>query len=87
MLADAKLDGQSLSPPKQLSWYAFYLWLNILNIDLSNKRYPDGLAWQLNLTKVQIRKSPEFKKFQNFLVYENEAVSLSISRCKYNDMY
>ncbi|TIA97272.1 hypothetical protein E3P94_02927 [Wallemia ichthyophaga] len=39
--------------------------------------YPDGLAWQLNLTKQQIRKSPEFKKFQNFLVYENEAGNIS----------
>lgn len=39
--------------------------------------YPDGLAWQLNLTKTQIRKSPEFKRFQNFLVYENEAGNIS----------
>ena len=40
-------------------------------------RYPDGLAWQLNVEKKVLRKSPEFKKFHNFLVFETEVVSPS----------
>ncbi|KAH9816065.1 S-adenosyl-L-methionine-dependent methyltransferase [Melampsora americana] len=39
--------------------------------------YPDGLAWELRASKHVIRKSPEFKKFQNFLVYETEAGNIS----------
>lgn len=38
-------------------------------------RYPEGLAWQLNVAKKVVRKSPEFKKFHSFLVYETEVVS------------
>ena len=39
------------------------------------RRYPEGLAWQLNVAKKVVRKSPEFKKFHSFLVYETEVVS------------
>ncbi|KDQ20325.1 hypothetical protein BOTBODRAFT_27748 [Botryobasidium botryosum FD-172 SS1] len=39
--------------------------------------YPDGLAWQLNVAKTVVRKQPEFKKFQNFLVYETEVGNIS----------
>lgn len=47
-------------------------------------RYPDHLAWQLNVKKTIIRKSPEFRKFQNFLVYETQSVCFStISYCVY----
>ncbi|KAF8338241.1 S-adenosyl-L-methionine-dependent methyltransferase [Cantharellus anzutake] len=35
--------------------------------------YPDRFAWQLNVTKAVVRKSPEFRKFQNFLVYETQS--------------
>ncbi|KAF8826802.1 hypothetical protein HHX47_DHR5000913 [Lentinula edodes] len=35
-------------------------------------RYPDGLAWQFNIPKKVLRKSPEFKKFHSFLVFETE---------------
>lgn len=38
-------------------------------------RYPDGLGWQLNVSKSALRKTPEFKRFHNFLVYETEVVS------------
>lgn len=37
-------------------------------------RYPKGLAWQLNVPKRALRKSPEFKKFHSFLVFETEVV-------------
>jgi len=37
--------------------------------------YPDLLAWQLNVPKRTIRKSPEYKVFQSFLVGETEIVS------------
>lgn len=40
-------------------------------------RYPKGLAWQLNVPKKVLRKSPEFKRFHSFLVFETEVVCLA----------
>ena len=40
-------------------------------------RYPEGLAWQLNVPKKVLRKSPEFKRFHSFLVFETEVVCLT----------
>lgn len=40
-------------------------------------RYPDELAWQLNIQKSAIRKNDAFKRFQSFLVYETDAGNLS----------
>ncbi|KAG6917778.1 hypothetical protein DXG01_001183 [Tephrocybe rancida] len=39
--------------------------------------YPDGLAWQFNVPKKILRKSPEFKKFHSFLVFETEVGNVS----------
>ncbi|KAJ3856345.1 cytosine-5--methyltransferase [Lentinula lateritia] len=39
--------------------------------------YPDGLAWQFNIPKKVLRKSPEFKKFHSFLVFETEVGNIS----------
>ncbi|KAF5390600.1 hypothetical protein D9757_002741 [Collybiopsis confluens] len=39
--------------------------------------YPDGLAWQFNVPKKVLRKSPEFKKFHSFLVFETEVGNIS----------
>ncbi|OCH92740.1 S-adenosyl-L-methionine-dependent methyltransferase [Obba rivulosa] len=39
--------------------------------------YPEGLAWQFNVSKKVLRKSPEFKKFHSFLVYETEVGNIS----------
>ncbi|KAL0958350.1 hypothetical protein HGRIS_000495 [Hohenbuehelia grisea] len=39
--------------------------------------YPDGLAWQFNVPKKVLRKSPEFKKFHNFLVFETDVGNIS----------
>ncbi|EMD37062.1 hypothetical protein CERSUDRAFT_50963, partial [Gelatoporia subvermispora B] len=39
--------------------------------------YPEGLAWQFNVSKKVLRKSPEFKKFHSFLVYETEIGNIS----------
>ncbi|CDZ98436.1 tRNA cytosine-5-methylases and related enzymes of the NOL1/NOP2/sun superfamily [Phaffia rhodozyma] len=39
--------------------------------------YPDGLGWQVNAGKSLIRKNPEYKKLQQFLVYETEVGNLS----------
>ncbi|KAI0768186.1 cytosine-5--methyltransferase [Trametes elegans] len=39
--------------------------------------YPDGLAWQFNVAKKVVRKSPEFKKFHSFLVFETEVGNVS----------
>ncbi|KAH0834903.1 S-adenosyl-L-methionine-dependent methyltransferase [Lanmaoa asiatica] len=39
--------------------------------------YPDGLAWQFNVSKNVLRKSPEFKRFHAFLVHETEVGNIS----------
>ncbi|KAG6840999.1 hypothetical protein C0991_002779 [Blastosporella zonata] len=39
--------------------------------------YPDGLAWHFNVPKKILRKSPEFKKFHSFLVFETEVGNVS----------
>ncbi|KAN0086028.1 S-adenosyl-L-methionine-dependent methyltransferase [Tylopilus felleus] len=39
--------------------------------------YPDGLAWQFNVSKRVLRTSPEFKKFHPFLVHETEVGNIS----------
>ncbi|TFK82297.1 S-adenosyl-L-methionine-dependent methyltransferase [Polyporus arcularius HHB13444] len=39
--------------------------------------YPEGLAWQFNVAKKVLRKSPEFKKFHSFLVFETEVGNVS----------
>ncbi|KAH8830369.1 S-adenosyl-L-methionine-dependent methyltransferase [Flagelloscypha sp. PMI_526] len=39
--------------------------------------YPDGLAWQFNVSKKILRKHPDFKKFHSFLVYETEGGNIS----------
>ncbi|KAF9472978.1 S-adenosyl-L-methionine-dependent methyltransferase [Pholiota conissans] len=39
--------------------------------------YPDGLAWQFNVPKKVLRRSPEFKKFHSFLVFETEVGNIS----------
>ncbi|KAJ7598644.1 cytosine-5--methyltransferase [Mycena floridula] len=39
--------------------------------------YPEGLAWQFNVPKKVLRKSPEFKKFHSFLVFETEVGNVS----------
>ena len=47
-------------------------------ISLTMFRYPEGLAWVFNVSKKVLRKSPEFKKFHAFLVFETEVVSLKL---------
>ncbi|KAG8744951.1 hypothetical protein FRC10_009186 [Ceratobasidium sp. 414] len=39
--------------------------------------YPDGLGWQVDVSKSVLRKTPEYKKFHNFLVYETEVGNIS----------
>ncbi|EGO29336.1 hypothetical protein SERLADRAFT_345585 [Serpula lacrymans var. lacrymans S7.9] len=39
--------------------------------------YPEGLAWQFNVSKKVLRKSVEFKKFHSFLVFETEVGNIS----------
>ena len=44
---------------------------------LIHPRYPDGLAWQFNMPKKVLRRSPEFKEFHSFLFFDTEVVRLS----------
>ncbi|ODQ52014.1 S-adenosyl-L-methionine-dependent methyltransferase [Saitoella complicata NRRL Y-17804] len=39
--------------------------------------YPEHLAWNLSVPKQVIRKHKDFKRFQNFLVYETEVGNIS----------
>jgi hypothetical protein len=41
------------------------------------ERYPDGLAWQFTVPKAVLRKNPDFRRFQSFLVYETEVGNIS----------
>ncbi len=38
-------------------------------------RYPGGLAWQLNLSRSQLRSSPELQKLKEFLYEQTEHVN------------
>ncbi|KAH9968217.1 S-adenosyl-L-methionine-dependent methyltransferase [Russula dissimulans] len=39
--------------------------------------YPNGLGWQFNVPKKALRRSPEFKKFHSFLVFETEVGNIT----------
>ncbi|KAI5118905.1 hypothetical protein M0805_002820 [Coniferiporia weirii] len=39
--------------------------------------YPQGLAWHLSVPRKELRKSPEYKRFHSFLVYETEIGNIS----------
>ncbi|KAL5109392.1 RNA cytosine-C 5 methyltransferase NSUN2 [Taenia crassiceps] len=41
------------------------------------KWYPGSMAWQINLPRLEIRKSPHLQELQKFLVSESEAGNLS----------
>ena len=41
--------------------------------------YPDRLAWQLNLTRKDIRREEAYFKLHNFLISENESGKLETS--------
>jgi hypothetical protein len=38
-------------------------------------RYPGSLAWQLNLSRSQLRSSPELQRLKEFLYEQTEHVS------------
>ena len=39
--------------------------------------YPEGLAWHLDVARKELRRSPEYKRFHSFLVYETENGNIS----------
>ena len=39
--------------------------------------YPDGMAWQLNITRKDIRRDEAFSKLHNFLISETESGNIS----------
>ncbi len=81
-LQDIEYEGQKIPPPTQLPWYVLSQLVqpvNETNMGYYHFRYPGGLAWAINVHKTTIRRVAEFKKLQNFLVYEAEVVRLSSS--------
>lgn len=78
-LAGVVFEGEAVSPPRQIPWYVRAALSPCEGSSMKERcRYPDGLAWQFNVAKKVIRKSPEFKKFHSFLVFETEVVSQNI---------
>lgn len=80
-LSDVTFEGVKLQPPVQIPWlnaFHFFLFL-FLFLTITVHRYPEGFAWQLDVPKSAIRRSPEFKRFHNFLVYETDVVGTLIS--------
>lgn len=51
--------------------------LSGLQATLSPSRYPGGLAWQLRLSRTDIRRSEALYKLHNFLVAETAAGGVS----------
>ena len=39
--------------------------------------YPEELAWHVGMARKELRKSPEYKRFHSFLVYETEVGNIS----------
>lgn len=72
-------EGEAVSPPQQIPWFVSPA-LRLISTILIDQlyRYPEGLAWQFNVAKKVLRKSPEFKKFHSFLVFETEVVRLRL---------
>lgn len=64
----------SNSPGQRSSRHVFVRFMALKGLSFVY-RYPEGLGWQLNVQKTIVRKSLEFKKFQDFLVYETDVVS------------
>lgn len=75
-MQNVSVDGEVFEPPYPLPWYISQLdSLRKSNNLLSNYRYPERLGWQLNVPRSVLRRSPEFSRFQKFVVSETEAVS------------
>lgn len=47
------------------------------NFEINIFRYPDGLGWQLNLTRKDIRRSETFWRLHQFLITETETGNIS----------
>lgn len=48
--------------------------------------FPSGLAWQLEQSKAQLRKVPDYRRLQGFLVHETNAVCILCSQPKTKDL-
>lgn len=93
-LSEVELDGVKQPIPSQLPWYVASRLLTFVPLELGLihelklqlwmcvlfDRYPDGLGWQVNVGKQIIRKSKEYKKLQQFLVYETDVVRRVLHR-------
>jgi 16S rRNA C967 or C1407 C5-methylase (RsmB/RsmF family) len=68
-----------------MSWLIQNLWsaksgktkLMYYFVIMDTYRYPDGLAWQLQLTRKDIRRSEAYFRLHNFLISETECVNIS----------
>ena len=87
-LESTTFEGEPLPVPASIPWYVLnsssFLSTNNVKLILL-PRYPDGLAWQLGVPRKSLRKSAEYKRFHNFLVYETDVVC-SISDCSIHSL-
>lgn len=74
-LQSGTFEGEALPVPIPIPWSVRFLGVLLLPLTLLC-RYPDGLAWQINVARKALRKSADYKKFHNFLVFETEVVRL-----------
>ena len=80
-LTDVVINGKKLDPPKNLQWYVnVVIFSSVLmrasyKIYMYSRRYPNGLAWQLDLERKTIRHNEVLKRLKQFLVTETESVS------------
>ncbi|KAG8900318.1 hypothetical protein FRB99_006123, partial [Tulasnella sp. 403] len=62
-LSEIIFEGERIDSPKRIPWQV--------------ARYPGGLAYEVNVPKRVLRKSPDFKEFHQFLVYQTEVGNMS----------
>ncbi|GJJ10536.1 hypothetical protein Clacol_004763 [Clathrus columnatus] len=76
-LSNVTFEGVRLDPPVQISWSDRYTSFSY-SLTPQDVSVNIGLAWHLNVPKPALRRSPEFKRFHNFLgnISRQEAVSM-----------
>ena len=48
----------------------------MFSVEMDVFRYPGGLAWQMHLSRKELRSSPELQRLKEFLFEQTEHVSV-----------
>ena len=79
MLSDVVFEGDPVPPPSHIPWCGMSPYMCYVRLTLCWTRYPEGLAWQFNISKKVLRRQQAFKRFHSFLVHETEVVCDALS--------